>query len=81
LTNGTGTEAEAEGEARHSGLRSSRLLLRTTACAALLAVCTSPALAQQRPSAADTVVSLEALVVTADRAETPLAASVASVSR
>jgi outer membrane receptor protein involved in Fe transport len=44
-------------------------------------ICGAPALAQQQPPPPDTVTSLQALVVIADRAETPLAASVAAVSR
>jgi outer membrane receptor protein involved in Fe transport len=69
-------------ETGHGGAEAGRMLLRSTVCAvAVVAACTAPAQAQQRPAPTDTVVSLDALVVTADRAETPLAASVASVSR
>jgi iron complex outermembrane recepter protein len=56
------------------------VLRAAVVCAVVLVACAAPAVAQ-RPAAADSVVSLGALVVTADRAETPLAATVASVSR
>ena len=72
-----GSEAETEAGTGGRGLRS----LRVVACAAVLAARAGPALAQQRPALPDTVVSLDALVVTADRAQTPLAVSVAAVSR
>src|SRR5687767_3444096 len=56
------------------------LVLCIVLCVAVF-VCSAPAAAQQPPTPPDTVTSLQALVVIADRAETPLAASVAAVSR
>lgn len=66
---------------KQPALRSRLNVIRATSFVVLLAVSATPAAARQRPAPADTVVALDAVVVTADRAGSPLAASVSSVSR